>query len=124
MSTSGPPTFLTDNNNVDVQDSKNTCPSTWTVDVCAEKKKNFPWIISNSEKIRCSICDHVKNFIGSKIHRVSISKEGNSTWYPIMEKKNNTIDICLKKFLKMIIQLYILMTKKFRRTKKNNKWKH
>ena len=56
-----------------------TWPSCWDKKMWQSKKRDYPWLVSNNEKLGCSVCNEVSNlgcYSGKSIH---ISKEWQST---------------------------------------------
>ena len=56
-----------------------TWPSCWDKKMWQSKKRDYPWLVSNNEKLGCSVCNEVSNlgcYSGKSIH---ISKEWQFT---------------------------------------------
>lgn len=56
-----------------------TWPSCWDKKMWQSKKRDYPWLVSNNEKLGCSVCNEVSSlgcYSGKSIH---ISKEWQST---------------------------------------------
>lgn len=54
-------------------------PNIWSAEMWLEKKRQFPWLLSESRKLGCSFCNKIQHLGVSKTRGVNISKEWSST---------------------------------------------